>query len=128
MFILYNPVANEGRFINKLVINRDLRSIYNFINKQSSPNILYIYDRPGQITALNKGAVTYHYAKENWDGLLSNLESGLFTNIIIFEERKYQDDPATNKYNKSNIEIIDKFQSTNTDYIRILKVSKLQKK
>jgi hypothetical protein len=121
MFILFNPTANEGRFMNKLVINRDLRHIYTFIRKQPEPNILYIYDRPGQIVALNKGAVTYEYAKENWEGLLSNLESGLFSRIVVIDEAYYKN-KAKGEYNKSPAIELGRYQSTGSKYIRILEI------
>lgn len=89
MFFFYFPKAVEGRFMNKLVINRDLSFIYSFIDKQMEKNNLYVYDRPGQIVALNLGAVNSSYARENWIQLKSNLKSGLFANIYVISKERY---------------------------------------
>lgn len=121
MFLLYNPVANEGRFINKLVINRDLREIYRFVLSQPEENNLYIYDRPGQITALNRGAVNYDYAKENWESIVSDYNLGLYSNVYIIEEVDYQKE-VDYTYNGSEVSVMKNVQSTDEEYIRFLRL------
>jgi hypothetical protein len=119
-FLLYFSNSIEGRFMNKLVINRDLRFIYNFIDKQEEKNNLYIYDRPGQITALNKGAVNFQYAKENWSEIKENYKSRLFSNVYIISKERYTS--KIKPFFNDNVELIQEAQSTSKRRVRIYKL------
>jgi hypothetical protein len=121
MFLYFYPKAVEGRFMNKLVINRDLRSVYSFVESQNELNNLYIYNRPGQIIPLNRGAVNHRFAKKNWDKLKKNLELGLFSNIYVIVKDRFNNPEYT--YFKDDVEEIQAHQSSAKFKLTIYKVN-----
>jgi hypothetical protein len=120
MFIYFYPKAVEGRFMNKLVINRDLRSVYTFVEAQKEINNLYIYNRPGQLIPLNLGAVNHNYAKKNWKKLKRDLKLGLYSNVYVLVQDKYKDPEY--KYFKDDVTQLENHKSTSKKSLKIYKM------
>jgi hypothetical protein len=78
-------VAVEGRFINSLILVRTTKFSHDFLKDYSPDNTLVINERPGQYTALNYSAVNFARANRTPDLYLANLDSGLYTNILVFQ-------------------------------------------
>jgi hypothetical protein len=85
IFLIYHPVAVEGRFINSLILVRTTKYSYDFLKDYSPNETLIINERPGQYAALNYSAVNFARANRTPDLYLANRDSGLYTNILVFQ-------------------------------------------
>jgi Dolichyl-phosphate-mannose-protein mannosyltransferase len=85
MFLMYHPVAVEGRFINSLILVRTTKYSYDFLKDYSHDETLIINERPGQYAALNYSAVNFGRANQTPELYLANLERGFYTTILVFQ-------------------------------------------
>lgn len=83
--VFYFPVASRDRFLKTLTLNRETRVYMNFISAHPESNNLFIYERPGQLAAIGKGAVDFEHANQNREVLLNELSRKLFKDIYIFQ-------------------------------------------
>ena len=90
-FLFYRPIATQEHFFNTLELNQALDRIYPFLENYQSKNILVIFDRPGQMTALEYGAVSEDFAQQNAGKIVRDYNNGLFEKVVIINERKYND-------------------------------------
>ncbi len=124
-FSLYHPVATQGRFTNALTIIRETEDLYAFLDQVNDQKILIIVDRPGQYTVANTGAVGFGLANANKDGIISDLNRGLYNSIYVFQKFSYETgkplpDQALDP--KFVLEPVKELQVTASDFIRISKV------
>jgi hypothetical protein len=120
-FLLYFPIAQENRFVNKLTIIRKTRWTYDFFDKLDNRNILIIADRPGIYTIRQTGAVDFNWALANQKIIRDDLTRHLYDAVYVVEDIEY-------KKNTSQLDAIFKqvtlFERQNTPelYVRISKV------
>jgi hypothetical protein len=118
-------VATQGRFTNALTIIRETEDLYAFLDQVNDQKILIIVDRPGQYTVANTGAVGFGFANANKDGIISDLNRGLYNSIYVFQKFSYETgkplpDQALDP--KFVLEPVKELQITASDFIRISKV------
>jgi len=94
-FLLYHPIAVEGRFVNTLTLNRRTEHCIDFLSKLNDRNIMVIVERPGQYTALGYGTVDFTYANNNRKPLLNQLDRHLFSKMIVFQQIEYKTNAPT---------------------------------
>ena len=82
LWILYFPQGQQGRFINQLTLNRETQHIYEVVLADPRKDVLYIHDRPGQITVLERGAISVGRANREWKKYQKNLHQGLIQELI----------------------------------------------
>jgi hypothetical protein len=85
MFLMYHPVAVEGRFINSLILVRTTKYSHDFLKDYSPDTTLVINERPGQYAALNYSAVDFRLANRRPELYLANLDTGLYAHILVFQ-------------------------------------------
>jgi hypothetical protein len=123
VFVLYHPIAAEGRFINQLILTREYNWSRKYIEEMNDKNILIISNRPGQFTALNYGAISISNAERDSKQLLRELDRGLFSNIIVLQRIKYSDKNKDELSKKFNLITLKTYQIKGDAYLRISKVS-----
>ena len=128
MFLIYHPVAVEGRFINSLILVRTTKYSYNFLEAYSPDETLIINERPGQYTALNFSAVDFVQANRAPERYLANLDSGLYTNILVFQRvnrmmhKPIVENVLSDKFKLDTLRI---YRISATEFLRISKVMRL---
>jgi hypothetical protein len=122
LLAFYHPVASENRFLNTLTINRDLSWVYQVASNYTPSEVLFVYDRPGQLVAKGYGAVNFSYAKDNWKALTSDLDRGLYQRIIFIEKLPYKKSDkrglASSNEFSGEVKVLKKAQSTATHYLQ----------
>jgi hypothetical protein len=74
----------------QLTMTREMRHIRDFHNG-AEPNDLFIYDRPGQISALGFSSISHHYFRENREKVLGDYKRRLYQNIYFIDRPKYNE-------------------------------------
>lgn len=72
----------------QLTMTREVRHIRDFL-KQSHPNDLYVYDRPGQLSALGFSAISWHHFQQNREKYLEDVSRGLYQNLYFIDRPTY---------------------------------------
>jgi hypothetical protein len=86
-FCCYHPVATRDPFTNSLDLVRKTRFVNDFIKTRSDRGrLLFISDRPGQLTALGYGAVKFRYANRRVDDLADEYQRRLYTGICAIQD------------------------------------------
>lgn len=83
--VFYFPVASRDRFLKTLTLNRETRVYMRFVASHPESNNLFVYERPGQLAAIGKGAVDFGHANQNRETLLNELSRRLFKDIYVFQ-------------------------------------------
>ena len=126
VFLIYHPLAVEGRFMNQLTLPRDARMSYDFLEKAGEKNVMVIVDRPGQFTVFNYGAISFAHANSNKKIFINELERRLFSNIYVFQRITYHNGEPAKDYKLDSdyvLETVEEMQLTATEYLRISRVA-----
>jgi hypothetical protein len=87
LFLLYHPIAVEGRFVNGSYLYRQVAFEHDVIRRLfPDQKILVISDIPSHFTALQYGAVDFSTANRNIANSLSGLARHMFTDIIVIQQ------------------------------------------
>lgn len=121
LFLIYFPIAQENRFVNKLTIIRKTRWAYQFFDNLNDPNILIIVDRPGIYTIRPNGAVDFNYARSNISLIRDDLERHLYDAVYVVEDIEFG---RTRSQLADLFQLQTLFERQNTPqvYVRISKV------
>ncbi len=83
-FIIYHPVAIEGKFSKTQNLIRANKEIYRFF-KNKGKRFIIITHTPGHQSILNQGSVNFYYANLHILELLRDLESKLIDDIYVIQ-------------------------------------------
>lgn len=87
LFLLYHPIAAEGRFVNGSYLYRETAFEHAVIQRLfPDQKILVIAEIPSHFTALQYGAVDYSTANKNIVACLSGLARHLYTDVIVIQQ------------------------------------------
>jgi len=87
LFLLYHPIAVEGRFVNGSYLYREVVFEHEVIQRLfPDQKILIISEIPSHFTALQYGAVDFSTANKNITNSLSGLARHMFTDIIVIQQ------------------------------------------
>jgi hypothetical protein len=122
-FILYFPIAAEGRFVNRLTGIRTANAALQFFRSLGTHNILIVADSPGLYVVENFGAVNFQYVRQNEARVLNNLRRHLYQDMYLMETVDY----ATKKAKEGGLPgtqavPVFHFQLSATEYIQISRV------
>jgi len=81
-FAISDPLSTQ------LTMTREVRHIRDFL-KSSHSNELYVYDRPGQLSALGFSAISWHNFLENKEKYVSDVDRGLYQNLYFIDRPTY---------------------------------------
>ncbi|HEY8280601.1 MAG TPA: hypothetical protein VIH99_13305 [Bdellovibrionota bacterium] len=82
-YALHDPLTSQ------LTMTREVRHIRDFMEVDTRPGDLWIYDRPGQLAALGYSAISWNRFKENTKAYLMNLNVALYNRILMIERVPY---------------------------------------
>jgi hypothetical protein len=126
LFVLYHPIAVEGRFINWLNLNRETYFEHDVVQRfWPDKKILIVSEVPSQFTALEYGAIDFDTANMNIPKFMSGLARHLFQDIIVVQRIMYE----TNAPDKKNVlspaytlQTLTEYETADNCFIRISKV------
>lgn len=125
LFLVYHPAAVENRFMNNLFGSREFRQHNAFLESVGDKQVLAVAFRPGQVTALGRGAVSFHYARANRAELMTELQRRLYKKIFVFQEIYYatgRPTPDTELGPEYQLKTLVEQQNTADSYLRISEV------
>ncbi len=126
-FLVYHPIAVEGRFLNALTGNRRTEHCLNYLAERNEKDILIIDLRPGQYVATGYGAVNFVYANQHQEKVLREIDRHLFSKVIVFQEIEYETGQPTQKTQLPpvyNLEVLKEIQITATVFLRISQINR----
>jgi len=126
LFLLYHPIAVEGRFVNLSYPFRET-SFEHGVIRQKFPDqkILVIAEIPSQFTALQYGAVDFKTANDNIPNFLAGLVRHLYHDIVVIQRVSFKTGApaAKNELNPAYVlQPIAEYETDPDHFIRISKV------
>jgi hypothetical protein len=125
VFCLYHPVAIEDRMTNSQSLIRETGAVHGFLKRLARKDNLTITERPGQLCAMDYGAVDFRYASEHATDILAELKRHLYSDVFVMQHIKYADgQPIEKDQLASAFQLlpVEEFQVTAGEYVRISKV------
>lgn len=83
-YAIHDPLTAQ------LTMTREVRHIRDFISQETKPGDLYVYDRPGQLSALGNSAISWTKFKDDRKSYLDNLRAGLYNRMILIDRPLYK--------------------------------------
>jgi hypothetical protein len=125
LFVLYHPISVRGQFTQIQTLIRETEQIYSYLESHPVRDRLTIYSRPGQISALNMGAVDFGYANSHVEQLKQELSRHLYREMLVVQRMSYQtlaphrDDQLSPEF---ELDTLDEIQTQSNEYLRISRV------
>lgn len=91
-FFHHHHYSMRDPLISQLTMTREVRHIRSYLSSNHQDSDLYIYDRPGQLSALGKSTVSHLHFEANRVALVRNLKDGLYGRFIYLEKVPYGGD------------------------------------
>lgn len=125
LFLYYQPLASNSRFMNSLTLNRETRFEYEFLDNNNFSNPLIITERPGHFTIRRLSAIGFAYATKNRAKIATEFQRNLYSDILVFQRFTYETEaPLSEDSLPSNfkLEKIAELQTSAAEFLRISKV------
>jgi hypothetical protein len=74
----------------QLTMTREVRHIRDFISADLKPGDIFVYDRPGQLTALGLSAISWSKFKDERRSYLDNVRAHLYNRLILIDRPLYK--------------------------------------
>jgi hypothetical protein len=127
LFILYHPVAVEGRFINRLGPNLEIYFAHDWLRERyPDKNVMVIAEWPTEYTALEYGAVSFYTANAAAPRVLSGLQRHLYRDILVVQQIPFAtgtpvpEDALSPAY---PLQTVSEYETAEDRFIRISKVN-----
>jgi hypothetical protein len=85
----HREYAIQDPLTSQLTMTREVRHIRELLDVDSRPGDLWVYDRPGQLSAMGLSAINWDRFRNENKAYLENLHVGLYNRILIIERPKY---------------------------------------
>lgn len=82
-YTLHDPLTTQ------LTMTREVRHLRDFLATDSRPGDLWVYDRPGQLSALGLSAISWDRFKKEEKSYFENLRARLYTRMLVIERVPY---------------------------------------
>lgn len=122
LFIVYNPVAANGSFVETQIAVREYRFVRDFLRYNAPKNSLIISGRPGHYAIHEYGSLGFGLANKTRSSILNNFQNHLFADIFVVQSVN----PVTGKVLKNHdihpdyvLETVAEMQNTPTELTRI---------
>jgi hypothetical protein len=126
LFLLYHPIAVEGRFVNLSYPYRETSFAHGVIQKlYPDQKVMVIAEIPSQFTALQYGAIDFKTANDNIPNFLAGLGRHLYNDIVVIQKIEFTTGaPApNNQLNPAyDLQPIIEYETDPDSFIRISKV------
>jgi hypothetical protein len=83
-YAIHDPLTAQ------LTMTREVRHIRDYLAQDSRPGDLFVYDRPGQLSAIGLSAISWTKFKEEKKSYLENLRAGLYNRILLIDRPQYK--------------------------------------
>lgn len=93
LFVHHHQYAVHDPLMTELTMTREMRHLRTFLAEEPHAEDLFIYDRPGQLTAIGFSSVSWDYFEAHKAELMLNLRNHLYQKIIVIERVPYGGDP-----------------------------------
>jgi hypothetical protein len=90
LVVHHRQYASHDPLTAQLTMTREVRHIRDFLEQDTRPGDLFVYDRPGQLSALGLSAVSWTRFKEDKKGYLSHVRAGLYNRIVTIDRPHYR--------------------------------------
>jgi len=126
LFLLYHPIAVEGRFVNNSYLYRETAFEHGVI-QQLFPDqkILIIAEIPSQFTALQYGAIDFATANNNIPNFLAVLSRHLYHDIVVIQKIDFATKTPVPKNQLSPAYILQPISEYETDPDNFIRISKV---
>lgn len=92
----HQTYARHDPLMTQLTMTREMRHLRDFLAAAGKPGDLFVYDRPGQLSALGLSAVSWNDFHANQAGYLENRDKNLYGRIIMIDRPQFKgQDPET---------------------------------
>lgn len=115
-YAIHDPLTAQ------LTMTREVRHIRDYIAQDSRPGDVYIYDRPGQLSALGLSAISWKKFEEERKSFLTSLKAHLHNRLIMIDRPLYKPKkPEDALLEKTGYRLVPlrSHQLTPEEYIRI---------
>jgi hypothetical protein len=122
MFVVYHSVAMQDIQANSLEAVRRFDVERRFLSELPDKNVLIISTRPGQVGALEFGAVDFKYANSHPGELMTELRHHLYTDIYVFQRifcSSLRVHPENRLGQAFELETAQELQTTKSEFVRI---------
>lgn len=93
LFLHHHQYAVGDPLSTQLTMTREVRHLRTYLAKEDHQDDLFVYDRPGQLTALGFSAVSWTYWEEHRAELLAGLRNRLYQRILTIDRPRYNGKP-----------------------------------
>lgn len=83
-YSLHDPLTSQ------LTMTREVRHIRDFLAQDLRPGDIFVYDRPGQLSALGLSAISWNKFKDERKSYLDNIRAHLYNRLILIDRPKYK--------------------------------------
>lgn len=74
----------------QLTMTREVRHIRDFVAEETKPGDIFVYDRPGQLSAIGLSAINWTKFKDERKAYLENIRVGLYQRMVFIERVPYK--------------------------------------
>lgn len=83
----HHQYAVSDPLMSQLTMTREVRHVRDFLDEDSPTNRdLFIYDRPGQLSALGRSAISVNNFNQNAASFMENLRRNLYGRLLVIEK------------------------------------------
>ena len=86
----HRQYAVQDPLTAQLTMTREVKHIREFLAVDNRPGDLWVYDRPGQLSAMGLSAISWTKFKDDNKSYLENLRVGLYNSVLIIERPAYK--------------------------------------
>jgi hypothetical protein len=86
----HRQYAVQDPLTAQLTMTREVKHIREFLAVDNRPGDLWVYDRPGQLSAMGLSAISWKKFTEDNRSYLENLKVGLYNRMLIIERPTYK--------------------------------------
>jgi hypothetical protein len=86
----HRQYAVQDPLTAQLTMTREVKHIREFLSVDNRPGDLWVYDRPGQLSAMGLSAISWNKFKDDNHSYLENLRVGLYNRVLIIERPAYK--------------------------------------
>ncbi len=83
-YAVHDPLTSQ------LTMTREVRHIFDFLEQEKRPGDLYVYDRPGQLSALGLSAISWNRFRNETKTQLDNVRTHLYNRLILIDRPEYK--------------------------------------
>ncbi|MGZ3650366.1 MAG: hypothetical protein ACXWR1_08515 [Bdellovibrionota bacterium] len=86
----HRQYAVQDPLTAQLTMTREVKHIREFLAVDNRPGDLWVYDRPGQLSAMGLSAISWNKFRDDNKSYLENLKVGLYNRMLIIERPSYK--------------------------------------